>query len=60
MPADNAMGFGIDSLRCCVEVSRRSRVSDIVEEEDWERRWTRASIAAIGIVISGSSWRMFR
>lgn len=48
------MGLEIDCFKCAVDFSSRSRVSEMVEEGEWVRRRTRASIAAIGIVMSGS------
>ena len=57
MPAERAMGFLIERLSKAVDVARRSRVSETVEEEDCESRSIRASIAATGIVRSGSEAR---
>ena len=54
------MGFGIARLRVEVEVARRSRVSDMVLEVDWESRRTRDSMAATGMVRSGSQDRRWR
>lgn len=54
------MGFGMARLRVAVEVARRSRVSEMVLEVDWERRRTRASMAATGMVRSGSEERRVR
>ena len=48
------MGLGMDFFKCVVDFSRRSSVSDIVDEGECVRRRTKASIAAIGIVRSGS------
>ena len=57
MPAEREMGFRTERFNSAVAVSRRVRVSDIVEGGEWERRRTRASMAATGIVKSGSDWR---
>ena len=54
VPADSPMGFGIDFFRCAVDFSRRSRVSDIVDDGECVRRRTNASIAAMGMVKSAS------
>ena len=51
------MGLGIDRFRWAVDFSRRSRVSEIVEEGQCVRTCTSASIAAIGMVMSGSDRR---
>ena len=54
VPADNPMGLAIDCFKCVVDFSSRSRVSDIVDDGECVRRRTKASMAAIGIVKSGS------
>lgn len=54
MPADKLMEFGIDALSSAVYFSMRARVSAIVVEEWIVRSLTRASMAAMGIVSSGS------
>lgn len=51
------MGLGIDRFRWSVDFSRRSRVSEIVDEGECVRTCTSASIAAIGMVMSGSDRR---
>ena len=48
------MGFGIDFFRCAVDFSRRSNVSDIVDDGECVRSRTKASIAAMGMVRSAS------
>ena len=48
------MGFGMEFLRWVVERARRSRVSEMVVEGWVERRWMRDSMAAMGMVRSGS------
>lgn len=48
MPADKAIGFDTKALRVAVAVSRRERVSDIVDGGDAESRAIRLSMAAIG------------
>ena len=60
MPAESDMGFAIASLRVVVCCERRDNVSEIVEAEELARASTRASIAATGIVISGSEARRRR
>lgn len=54
VPAERPMGLGMEFFKCVVDFSKRSSVSDIVDEGEFVRRSTRASIAAIGIVKSGS------
>lgn len=51
------MGFEIDRFRCAVDFSSKSNVSDIVDEGECVRRRTRASMAAMGMVKSGSERR---
>lgn len=48
------MGLGMAFLRMAVCFSSKSSVSEIVDDGECVRRRTRASIAAIGIVMSGS------
>lgn len=48
------MGFGIDLFKWVVDFSSKSSVSDIVDEGECVSRSTNASMAAIGIVRSGS------
>lgn len=53
------MGFATERFRRWVDVARRSRVSEIVERVGGreERRRTRDSMAATGMVKSGSERR---
>lgn len=60
MPAEREMGLGMDRFRCAVDVARRSRVSETVEAWEQVRSSTRASIAATGMVRSGSEARSCR
>lgn len=59
MPAEREMGLGTERFSREVEVARRSRVSEMVERVGGreERRRTRDSMAAMGMVRSGSEWR---
>ena len=55
MPADSEMGFGTARFRVAVAVARRSRVSEmVVGGGGWERRRMKDSMAATGMVSSGS------
>ena len=55
MPAEREMGFGIARLRVAVEVASKSKVSEmVVGGGGWERSRMKDSIAATGIVRSGS------
>ena len=54
------MGFETDFLSSEVAVSRRVRVSEIVEGGDEERREIKVSMAAMGFVMRGSVDRMLR
>lgn len=59
VPAEREMAFEIDRFSWAVEVARRSRVSEMVERVGGseERRRTRDSMAATGMVRSGSERR---
>lgn len=59
VPAEREMGFATERFRRWVDVARRSRVSEIVERVGGreERRRTRDSMAATGMVKSGSERR---
>lgn len=59
MPADREIGFAVEDISVCVKPERYSNVSEMVEVGRWESASTRDSIAATGIVISGSDWRRF-
>ena len=54
VPAERPIGFAMDLLRWAVDFSSRSRVSDMVDDGECVSRRTSASMAAIGIVKSGS------
>ena len=55
MPADNEIEFGIRDLRYSDCDFTRSRVSNMVTARDCASRSMSASIAATGMVSSGSS-----
>ncbi len=57
MPAERDMELGTLDLRYRDCDFTRSRVSKTVEARDCTRSSMRASMAATGIVRSGSSWR---
>lgn len=57
MPADKEMGFGIFDFRYADWAANKSRVSKTVVAREWWRRSMSASMAATGMVRSGSSWR---
>lgn len=55
MPADREIGFGTLDFRYADWAARRSRVSKTVVACEWCRRRMRDSMAATGMVRSGSS-----
>jgi hypothetical protein len=57
VPAERPIGLGMAFFRWAVDCARRSRVSEIVEDGECVRSSTRASIAAMGMVRSGSERR---
>lgn len=58
VPADREMELGMEDFRCVVSFETRSRVSETVVMEGVDARpWISASMAAMGIVRSGSSVR---
>lgn len=60
MPAEREIGFAVEDMRVSVRPERYSSVSEIVEVGRCESARTRDSIAATGIVMSGSDWRRSR
>ena len=52
------MAFGTEAFSSDVADSRRARVSDVVEDGDADRTAIKASIAATGFVMRGSSARI--
>jgi len=57
VPAEREIGLGVLEIRVVERCERYWRVSEIVEVGRCERARTSDSMAATGMVMSGSEWR---